>query len=280
MNEKKSEPFVSIPDEVFFDRRLECSAKMVYGVIQKFFYTNKRRPFRKAKRIIAFNAGVSYRTVSTCLDELERYGYIKRQRDGSSIEAIEVVLITETTRKPAYTIDQMESMAEEEGIEAEMFGEDSAMVAEEARQWLPTYKEGSSLRSLPQEKHEYVISDDEIATSISGKAEAEQTFKTFWRLYPTGRGSKKETFAIWERMTPEERGAAIKCLKKWLNSQEWSGEARYIVHSQRFLRQRKWDDGDPTPKEAAPPEKSKVIFHDQGYWNLPQNSTRADGLVM
>lgn len=74
-NENYEPIFITIPFEVFKDRRLQTADKNVYGVI--FYYTKMNMKICIASnRTIAGYAGVKTGTVRNSLSKLNRLGYI------------------------------------------------------------------------------------------------------------------------------------------------------------------------------------------------------------
>lgn len=78
---------------------------------------------------------------------------------------------------------------------------------------------------------------------------AEQSFAFWWAAYPKGRGAKATALAEWQRLTAEERKAAYIGLRHWLAAPGWASVPKYVVHANRWLKQRCWEDEPPDHRD-------------------------------
>jgi hypothetical protein len=70
-------------------------------------------------------------------------------------------------------------------------------------------------------------------------------FEAFW-AQTHRRGVKMNASAEWNRLTPADHDAIMAALPKWRASEDWNREPKYIMHIERWLKYRHFDD-EPTP---------------------------------
>lgn len=76
-------------------------------------------------------------------------------------------------------------------------------------------------------------------------------FEEFWALFPRGRGNRADSRAAWLTLKPEERIAVMDRLPLFVASYQWQKENhRYVMHAQRWLKKRGWEDD--VPQEQSP----------------------------
>ena len=170
--------FLNIPAEVAHDPRLKDKSILLFGeifsmlnVTGSFFMSNKEM----AKRIRA----KSERTVQKCLDELEKYGYIKRDliRDEKTGQVKSRGKITSPYLSSLLGCEKIFTGGVNENAPG---GESDCAIKEQ-------YKRASNTNDQNSKN-----------SSQSGIKQLEEDFNKLWKLYPRKEG-KKKAFEAYKR---------------------------------------------------------------------------------
>lgn len=110
-------------------------------------------------------------------------------------------------------------------------------------------------------------------------------FESFWSSWPKGKGNKKKTFDVWKRLRPDAdlQAVIIDRVGAWKQTRQW--REGFITHSERWLRDRGWEDdlpedsagsltivGDPLPEFVTLEPGEKVTQVGDGAWDVTHSA--------
>lgn len=216
--------FLNIPAEVAHDPRLKDKSILLFGeifsmlnVTGSFFMSNKEM----AKRIRA----KSERTVQKCLDELEKYGYIKRDliRDKKTGQVKSRGKITSPYLSSLLGGEKIFTGGVNENAPG---GESDCAIKEQ-------YKRTSNTNDQNSKK-----------SSQSGIKQLKEDFEKLWKLYPRKEG-KKEAFEAYKRAikkdtTNKDIQTGIVSYLKYINAQ--SIDKQYVKQGSTWFKGECWND--------------------------------------
>ena len=96
---------------------------------------------------------------------------------------------------------------------------------------------------------------------VSYSAAFEMFWGEWWSGVTKGHGGKKPAYDVWKRLGLDRAGAevlrneVVDGLRRWKASAYWQRQGgRFVMHAERWLRDRKWEDDPPAdgPARASP----------------------------
>lgn len=216
--------FLNIPAEVAHDPRLKDKSILLFGeifsmlnVTGSFFMSNKEM----AKRIRA----KSERTVQKCLDELEKYGYIRR-------DLIRDKKTGQVKSRGKITSPYLSSLLGGEKIFT-----------------------GGVNENAPGGESDCAIKEQyNKSSNNNGQKQLEEDFEKLWKLYPKKSG-KPKAFSAYKRaikkgVTNKEIQTGIVKYLTQIKIQETSKE--YIKNGSTWFNQECWNDEYNLGQEISP----------------------------
>jgi len=93
----------------------------------------------------------------------------------------------------------------------------------------------------------------EVQKHLSDKSDVAQKFDDFWRAYPT-KIKKKDAMKEWLRLAPKNGDfeKIMQALESFKESSQWRSDGgKYIPHPNKWLKDRRFDDDLPAPRQES-----------------------------